>query len=179
MSQKKVAVVAIGGNSLIKDAKRQTVEDQYQAAKETTRHIADMIQAGWDVAIGHGNGPQVGFILRKAHQRHVAIFASRIGDLTPPQFAALAFHLTRDGAARKSSQRSYEAESLSARAGHFLPFAGALPPPDAATLAGFASGSALVLLLAGGLAWPRLAFSASMRLMTLPRSGARTTSSLR
>ena len=33
---------------------------------------------------------QVGFILRKAHQRHVAIFASRIGDLTPPQFAAQA-----------------------------------------------------------------------------------------
>ncbi len=33
---------------------------------------------------------QVGFVLRKAHQRHVAIFASRIGDLTPPQFAALA-----------------------------------------------------------------------------------------
>jgi len=33
---------------------------------------------------------QVGFILRKAHQRHVAIFAARIGDLTPPQFAALA-----------------------------------------------------------------------------------------
>lgn len=32
---------------------------------------------------------QVGFILRKAHQRHVAIFASQIGDLTPPQFAAL------------------------------------------------------------------------------------------
>ena len=33
---------------------------------------------------------QVGFILRRAHQRHVAIFASHIGDLTPPQFAALA-----------------------------------------------------------------------------------------
>jgi DNA-binding MarR family transcriptional regulator len=33
---------------------------------------------------------QVGFILRKAHQRHVSIFASHIGDLTPPQFAALA-----------------------------------------------------------------------------------------
>ncbi|WP_137931425.1 MarR family winged helix-turn-helix transcriptional regulator [Mesorhizobium comanense] len=33
---------------------------------------------------------QVGFILRKAHQRHVSIFAGRIGDLTPPQFAALA-----------------------------------------------------------------------------------------
>ncbi len=63
---KKVAVVAIGGNSLIKDEKRKSVEDQYQAAKETTFHIADMIEAGWDVAIGHGNGPQVGFILRRS-----------------------------------------------------------------------------------------------------------------
>ena len=33
---------------------------------------------------------QIGFVLRKAHQRHVAIFAARISDLTPPQFAALA-----------------------------------------------------------------------------------------
>jgi carbamate kinase len=63
---KKLAVVAIGGNSLIKDEKHKTVEDQYAAAKETTLHIADMIEAGWDVAIGHGNGPQVGFILRRS-----------------------------------------------------------------------------------------------------------------
>lgn len=33
---------------------------------------------------------QIGFVLRKAHQRHVAIFAAKIADLTPPQFAALA-----------------------------------------------------------------------------------------
>jgi carbamate kinase len=46
------------------------VEDQYQAAKETTRHIADMIETGWDVAIGHGNGPQVGFILRRSEIAH-------------------------------------------------------------------------------------------------------------
>jgi carbamate kinase len=63
---KKVAVVAIGGNSLIKDEKHKSVEDQYLAAIETTCHIADMIEAGWDVAIGHGNGPQVGFILRRS-----------------------------------------------------------------------------------------------------------------
>jgi carbamate kinase len=62
----KLAVIAIGGNSLIKDEKRKTVEDQYEAAKETTFHIADMIEQGWDVAIGHGNGPQVGFILRRS-----------------------------------------------------------------------------------------------------------------
>lgn len=66
MDKKKVAVVAIGGNSLIKDEKHKTVEDQYEAARETTYHIADMIEAGWDVAIGHGNGPQVGFILRRS-----------------------------------------------------------------------------------------------------------------
>ncbi|PWH18449.1 MAG: carbamate kinase [Anaerolineae bacterium] len=66
MAEKKVAVVAIGGNSLIKDERHKTVEDQYEAAKETTYHIADMIEAGWDVAIGHGNGPQVGFVLRRS-----------------------------------------------------------------------------------------------------------------
>lgn len=64
--KKQVAVVAIGGNSLIKDKDHVSVEDQYLAAKETTFHIADMIEAGWDVAIGHGNGPQVGFILRRS-----------------------------------------------------------------------------------------------------------------
>ena len=70
MSERKVAVVAIGGNSLIKDKTHQTVEDQYQASKETTYYIAGMIEAGWDVAIGHGNGPQVGFILRRSEIAH-------------------------------------------------------------------------------------------------------------
>jgi len=68
------AVVAIGGNSLIKDKQHQTVRDQYIAAGETCWHIASMIKDGWDVAIGHGNGPQVGFILRRselaAHELH-------------------------------------------------------------------------------------------------------------
>jgi carbamate kinase len=58
--------VAIGGNSLIKDRFHQTVRDQYIAAGETCWHIAAMIRDGWDVAIGHGNGPQVGFILRRS-----------------------------------------------------------------------------------------------------------------
>ncbi len=68
------AVVAIGGNSLIKDRYHQTVRDQYIAAGETCWHIAAMIQNGWDVAITHGNGPQVGFILRRSelasHELH-------------------------------------------------------------------------------------------------------------
>ena len=63
---KKVAVIAIGGNSLIKDKKHQSVQDQYLAADETAKHIVEMIKEGWDVVIGHGNGPQVGFLLQKA-----------------------------------------------------------------------------------------------------------------
>ena len=62
----KIAVIAIGGNSLIKDEKNISVEGQYEAARETCEHIADMIEQGWDVAVGHGNGPQVGFILRRS-----------------------------------------------------------------------------------------------------------------
>lgn len=67
---RKLAVVAIGGNSLIKNKDHKTVPDQYAAAKETCYHITDMIAQGWDVAISHGNGPQVGFILRRSEIAH-------------------------------------------------------------------------------------------------------------
>jgi carbamate kinase len=68
---KRVAVIAIGGNSLIKDQHHQTVPDQYLATAETCHHIAGMIQQGWEVIITHGNGPQVGFILRRSElSRH-------------------------------------------------------------------------------------------------------------
>ena len=72
MEKRKIAVVAIGGNSLIKDESKKSVSDQYEAARESTRHIADMIESGWEVAIGHGNGPQVGFILRQSEISHKA-----------------------------------------------------------------------------------------------------------
>ncbi len=62
----KVAVVAVGGNSLIKDNKRQSVPDQYKAVEETCVHIADMVSEGYNVVITHGNGPQVGFILLRS-----------------------------------------------------------------------------------------------------------------
>jgi carbamate kinase len=62
----KIAVVAIGGNSLIKDKDHQTVPDQFAATRETCIHIADMIEQGWEVIITHGNGPQVGFILMRS-----------------------------------------------------------------------------------------------------------------
>ena len=59
-------VIAIGGNSLIPDGDHESVQDQYDAAAETDDHIAGLVEQGWEVAISHGNGPQVGFILRRS-----------------------------------------------------------------------------------------------------------------
>ena len=74
MEKKGLAVVAVGGNALIKDKNHQTVPDQFDAAAETMGHIATMIEEGWDVVVTHGNGPQVGFILRRSeiasHELH-------------------------------------------------------------------------------------------------------------
>jgi carbamate kinase len=67
----KTAVVAVGGNSLIKDAQHRSVPDQYAAAAESMHHIVDMLEQGWNVVVTHGNGPQVGFILRRSElSRH-------------------------------------------------------------------------------------------------------------
>lgn len=62
----KTAVVAIGGNSLVRDKEHQTVPDQFASAEETCLHIADIIKEGWRVVVTHGNGPQVGFILLRS-----------------------------------------------------------------------------------------------------------------
>ena len=74
MAEKKVAVVAVGGNALIVDKTKKSIPDQFDAIKETMGHIAGMIEDGWDVVITHGNGPQVGFILRRSelamHELH-------------------------------------------------------------------------------------------------------------
>lgn len=74
MTPGRVAVVAVGGNSLITDPNKKTIDDQYDAAKTSMAHIADMIEDGWEVIVSHGNGPQVGFILRRSelslHELH-------------------------------------------------------------------------------------------------------------
>ena len=62
----KLAVIAIGGNSLIKRRDRQSVEDQYDAMCETMAHVATIIESGWQVVLTHGNGPQVGFIMLRS-----------------------------------------------------------------------------------------------------------------
>ncbi len=62
----KLAVVAVGGNALIRDKDHLSIPDQYEQVVVTVRHITDMIVAGWNVILTHGNGPQMGFILRRS-----------------------------------------------------------------------------------------------------------------
>ncbi len=70
----RTALVAIGGNSLIRDTKHPEVLRQWDAIRETSKHLANMVEEGWQIIITHGNGPQAGFILRRnelaAHAVH-------------------------------------------------------------------------------------------------------------
>lgn len=61
-----LAVIGVGGNSLIVSEDKQGIPDQAKAAEATVHHIADVIAKGWNVIITHGSGPQVGFILRRS-----------------------------------------------------------------------------------------------------------------
>ena len=65
MMGSELAVLAIGGNSLIKDKDHIALHHQYQAVRETSKYIAELIAEGLGVVITHGNGPQVGFIYRR------------------------------------------------------------------------------------------------------------------
>ncbi len=64
--KKKLAVIAIGGNSLIQHRSKQTVEDQYNAICETSIQLVDLVELGYQLVVTHGNGPQVGFIMLRS-----------------------------------------------------------------------------------------------------------------
>jgi carbamate kinase len=56
-------VVALGGNALLRRGADDTFEEMYLAARVAAERIADIVAAGWEVVVTHGNGPQVGRIL--------------------------------------------------------------------------------------------------------------------
>jgi carbamate kinase len=92
----KTVVIAIGGNSLISDSGHQSVGDQYDAAAQTCVHIASMLEAeDLRLVVTHGNGPQVGFILRRselaAPELHMVPLDSCVADTQ----GALGYQLQR------------------------------------------------------------------------------------
>ncbi|MGA9012546.1 MAG: carbamate kinase [Acetobacteraceae bacterium] len=63
---KRIAVVAFGGNALVTDAEHDSIPQQYDTVVRTVPHLVDMIELGWRLVVSHGNGPQVGYILRRS-----------------------------------------------------------------------------------------------------------------
>ncbi len=62
---KKLAVVALGGNALLRGDERGTIEEQNVNSYETLKNLIYLIKDGYDIVISHGNGPQVGNILMR------------------------------------------------------------------------------------------------------------------
>ena len=67
---KELMVVAIGGNSIIKDNASQSIEHQAQAVKAVAESVLEMLTSDYDIVLTHGNGPQVGLDLRRAEIAH-------------------------------------------------------------------------------------------------------------
>ena len=64
----KLAVVAFGGNALLRPEDRGTHEEQIARAKQAARWLAELVVRGFHVIVVHGNGPQVGNILIQAEE---------------------------------------------------------------------------------------------------------------
>jgi len=72
---KKRAVVALGGNAIIKKGQDGNIYDQFENTRQAMKSIVNMVKDGWEIVVTHGNGPQVGAILL---QNDLA------KDITPP-----------------------------------------------------------------------------------------------
>lgn len=62
---KKLAVVALGGNALLRDNQTGTIDEQEQNTTDTLENLVYLIKEGYNLVITHGNGPQVGNILMR------------------------------------------------------------------------------------------------------------------
>jgi len=92
----RTVVVAVGGNSLITDEKHQTVPDQYKAAEATCVHIANMLKAeDLRLVVTHGNGPQVGFILRRSELASGALHPVPLDSCVADTQGALGYQIQR------------------------------------------------------------------------------------
>ncbi|MCK4546845.1 MAG: carbamate kinase [Candidatus Eisenbacteria sp.] len=91
----KLAVIAIGGNSLIKDKEHQSVEDQYQAVAKTCSHVAGLIEEGYNLVITHGNGPQVGFILMRSELASGVLHQVPLDSCGADTQGAIGYHIQR------------------------------------------------------------------------------------
>ena len=62
--EKKLAVIALGGNALLRGNQKGTIEEQNANTIDTLENLVYLIKEGYNLIISHGNGPQVGNVLR-------------------------------------------------------------------------------------------------------------------
>lgn len=86
-------MVAVGGNSMIRDKAHQSIPDQYKALVETARHITDLVEAGWHVVVTHGNGPQVGFILLRSELARAKVHPVPLDVIGADTQGSIGYHL--------------------------------------------------------------------------------------
>ena len=91
----KIAVVAVGGNALILDKQHEDVGSQVSAVEETCQHIANMIERGWNVVVTHGNGPQVGFILRRNELAYPEVHSTPLDVIGADTQGAIGYMIAR------------------------------------------------------------------------------------
>jgi carbamate kinase len=104
----KLAIVAFGGNALVTDAEHDSIPDQYETVCRSVSHLVDLIERGWNLVVSHGNGPQVGFILRRSELSQAEVdpipidyaVADTQGAIGYMFVKALTNELTRRGLAR-------------------------------------------------------------------------------
>ena len=60
---KKLAVIAFGGNALLRSGQKGTCAEQMQNVTDTCQSLLPFLKQGYNLVIGHGNGPQVGNVL--------------------------------------------------------------------------------------------------------------------
>jgi len=90
-----LVVIAIGGNSLIKDDRHRTVLDQYNAIGETARHIVPIVSEGYRVVVTHGNGPQVGFILLRSDLAREVLHQVPLASCVADTQGAIGYQITQ------------------------------------------------------------------------------------
>jgi len=93
---KKTVVVALGGNSFISDETHQSVPDQYLAAERACSHIVPLLRdPDLRLVVTHGNGPQVGFILRRSELAAPAMHQVPLDSCVADTQGALGYQLAR------------------------------------------------------------------------------------
>ena len=90
-----LVVIAIGGNSLIKDDRHRSVLDQYNAVGETARHIVPIVSEGYRVVVTHGNGPQVGFILLRSDLARNVLHQVPLANCVADTQGAIGYQITQ------------------------------------------------------------------------------------